>query len=103
MIERGEAVALASFLHVRELPAIEMELIDIAPVVGGGIHGEARGDGAVGANDDVILAGAAVPFAEAQVTIGALNDAGHGGEHARGLAVGSRSIAIPAILSQIQA
>src|SRR5437879_9614267 len=62
MIQRGEAVMLASLLHVRELLGIEMKLIDIAPVVGCGIHGEAWCHGAVGADDDVILAGAAVPF-----------------------------------------
>src|SRR5579872_3654790 len=96
MIQRGEAMALASLLHMRELPGIEMEAIDIAPVVVRGIHGKAGRDGAIGPDDDVVLAGTAVPFAEMHLAIGVLHDAGRGGEHLGSFAVGSGAIAIPA-------
>src|ERR1700758_4482207 len=69
VIECGEAVLLAGLLHLLELPALEIRLIDIAPVVSGRVHGEAWRDGAIGADDDVILARAAVPFAEMHVTV----------------------------------
>ena len=45
MIERREAMALAGLLHVLELLTIEMEFVDIAPVVGGRIHGKTGRDG----------------------------------------------------------
>src|SRR5438445_11870247 len=80
-----------------------MKAVDISPVVGGGIHGEAGRDGAVGADNDVILAGAAAPVAEVHVAIGILDDTGHGGEHPGGFAVGAGAIAIPAVFSQVQA
>ena len=58
MIQRGEAVALTGLFHMRELLGVETEAIDIAPVVGGGIHGETGRDRAVGADNHVVLAGA---------------------------------------------
>src|ERR1700680_2996104 len=79
VVERGEAVALAGGFHVREPLADEIRFIDVAPVVGRRIHREARRDGAVGADDDVVLACAAVPFAELHVTVFTPHDAGAGG------------------------
>ena len=53
---------LASLLHRRELAIVELVPVDVSPVVAGAVHGEARSDGAVGADDHVVLAGAALPF-----------------------------------------
>src|ERR1700757_4846279 len=69
MVQRGEAVLLAGLLHSVQLVAVKCELVDIAPFAGGGIHGEAWGPGAAGANDPVVLASAAIPFAKAQISV----------------------------------
>jgi len=69
VIQRGEAVLLAGLLHAVQLIATEIELIDVAPIERGGIHGEAWRHSSVRANDHVILSGTAIPFAEAELSI----------------------------------
>ncbi len=53
---------LALLLHLAELACVEVRGFDAAPIVGGGIHGEAGTQGTVYAHDDVVLAGPAVPL-----------------------------------------
>ena len=57
-VQRGKAVLLAGLLHSVELVAVKCELVDIAPIVGGGIHGETWRNGSIRANEHVVLAGA---------------------------------------------
>jgi len=66
VVQGREAVLLAGFLHAGKLPLIELRLVDISPSVSGAVHWEARRHRAVGPFNDVILAGAAVPFGELQ-------------------------------------
>ena len=56
-----EAVGLATLLHFGELFQIELLILDCAPIVFGVIHREARSEGAVGADDEPVLTGAATP------------------------------------------
>src|ERR1039457_3005243 len=62
VVQRGEAMRLALLLHLLELAAIEVWFFDGAPVVGGGIHGEAGTESAIHADDHVVLPGAAIPI-----------------------------------------
>src|SRR5579883_1744444 len=66
VVQRGEAVLLAGVLHVLELAGLEFVAIHGAPVVRGGEHGEAGPEGAIGADDHVVVAGAAVPVGKAK-------------------------------------
>lgn len=66
---------LASAFHPRQLSPIKFVAVDISPVVGGGVHRETRSNGAVGADDDVILPAAVVPFGKMQFAILVLDDA----------------------------
>src|SRR5208283_882522 len=59
--EGGEAVRFATLLHFGELLEIELLLLDGAPIVFGVVHGEARRQRSIGANDQPILTGAATP------------------------------------------
>src|SRR6201997_1716673 len=74
MVQRGEAVLLAGLLHSVQLITVKCELVDIAPIEGGGIHGEAWCHSTVGANNYVVLAGAAIPFAKAEISVLSLHD-----------------------------
>jgi len=101
VIERREAVLLASLLHVGLLGAIEREVIDIAPVNGCGIHRETRRNRSLGADDHVILPGAAVPLAEPELTIFSLHNAGGLVEHGSSFGVGGFAVPIPANFAHI--
>jgi len=65
---------LTGFFHCRQLPGLEFVGINISPIVGGSVHGEAGRHGAVRADDDVVLPGAAIPLGKMQLAIGILND-----------------------------
>src|SRR6185437_12041258 len=61
VIQRGETMLLAGPLHIGKCLSIEVEMLDVAPVVGSRIHGETGSNGTVGADDYVVLSGATVP------------------------------------------
>src|SRR5580700_11311416 len=86
---------LAGCFHASQLFRVKLVAINVSPVVGGGIHRETRSHGAVGADDDVVLARPAVPFGKMQFTIGILHKAGRSGKLLGDIAVGPGSIAVP--------
>src|ERR1700733_5809515 len=96
VIQRREAMLLACFLHTCELAVVEVVLIDVAPIVGGSVHREAGSDGAVGSDDDIILASAAVPLGKMQFAIGILDDSRSIDQPLGNVAVRSRTVPIPA-------
>jgi hypothetical protein len=61
VIQRGKAVRLAAFFLMVELFGVELVVADNAPVIARGVHGEARRQRPIDANDHGILAGAAIP------------------------------------------
>lgn len=87
---------LACTLHALQLAVIEFMLVDVSPIVRRCIHGEAWSDGAVGADDDVVLPGAAVPLGEMQFAALVLHDAGRVFQLFCNVSIRSRSVAIPA-------
>src|SRR5262249_47467553 len=77
--------------------------VDVPPIVGGAIHWEARCDCSVSANDDVVLARAAVPFGKVEFTVCVLHKPRHSRDSPSDVAVGTGSVAIPAQALQIRA
>src|SRR6185312_16622698 len=63
VVEGGEAGEAARLLHGGQYLDYELVMADRAPVVGGGVEGEAGGEGSVHAHDERVLAGAAGPGA----------------------------------------
>src|ERR1700676_1775906 len=61
VIQRRKAVCLAILFHLVQLRHLELVLFNRAPVIRRRIHREARRKRAIHANDDRVLAGAAVP------------------------------------------
>src|SRR6201998_4914763 len=57
-----KAVWLTALFHFGELLEIELLVFDRAPVIGRVIHGEARGQGSVGADDEPVLTCPAAPM-----------------------------------------
>src|SRR5690348_8701042 len=86
---------LAGFLHAGELAVIELVFINVSPIVGRCIHGETGSDGPVGSDDDVILAGAAVPLRKVQLTVSILDNSGSIGQPIGNIAIAAGAITIP--------
>src|SRR5271166_6513468 len=61
VVQSREAVLLALFLHFLQLLRFKLVVLDGAPVVGGGVHREAWRKCAVDADNQRVVAGAAVP------------------------------------------
>ena len=61
VIQGGKAVSLTAFLLMIELHGVELVTADNAPVIAGGVHGEAWSQRTVDADNHRILAGSAVP------------------------------------------
>src|SRR5260370_21579236 len=55
VIQSRKTMPLAGRFHLGKLRVIELWAIDVSPVVGRGVHREARRHGAIGTNDDVVL------------------------------------------------
>lgn len=55
-----------------------------------------QGHRAIGAHDDIVLPGSAIPFGKMQFPVAVLHNAGRAGEMLGDIAVGSGSIAVPA-------
>jgi hypothetical protein len=53
VIQGGEAMLLAGFLYAGQLFGLKLVTVNISPVVGRGIHGEARSYTAIGADDAI--------------------------------------------------
>ena len=62
VVQRREAVRLARLLHLVQRTGLELVVLDRAPVVMRAIHGEARRQRSIRANDQRVLPGAAVPI-----------------------------------------
>ena len=62
VVQRGEAVSLAGLFLVIKLLGFEFMIADDAPVVARRVHGKARREGSVDADDHGVLSGAAVPW-----------------------------------------
>src|SRR6266852_3490637 len=60
--QRRKTIWLAALLHFGELAQVKFLILDCTPVVARVIHGEARSQRAVGADDQPVLAGAAAPM-----------------------------------------
>lgn len=103
MVERGEAVLLASLLHSVQLVAVKCELVDIAPIVGRGIHREAGRHSTVRADDHVVLPGTAVPFAKAELSILTLHDPSSFLQLFGSFSVRSISVPVPADVTNVEA
>ena len=61
VVQSRETVGLARLLHFVQLGYLKPMVFDCAPVVAGGIHRKAGRKGAIGADNQGILSGAAVP------------------------------------------
>src|SRR5215475_6433555 len=84
----GEAMRFAALLHFPELLEIELVFLDGAPIVGGVVHRETRGQGAIGADDEPILATTAAPvFSNAAHEALHVLQAGNGVDHFVALAL----------------
>src|SRR4029077_11621010 len=95
VVERGEAVLLTGLFHLRQVRGVELVPADVAPIVGRGIHGETGRDGAIGADDHVVLTSPATPFGKVQLAIFTLYDSRRLLQQLRDIAVGRGSIAVP--------
>src|SRR5579864_7447418 len=102
MVQSRETMTLAGGLHSRQLGLIEFRFVDVSPVEGGPVHREAWSDGAVRADDDVVLPGATVPLAKVQLAVGFLDNSWHRGEEFCLVSVALGPITIPAVLAQIE-
>ena len=78
VVQGGEALALALFLHLGQLLLIEFRCIEISPVKRRWIHREAGSQRSVSADDDIALSRSTVPVRKANFTAGILNNSGHG-------------------------
>src|SRR5271154_5512281 len=87
---------LAGFLHAGQLIGLKFVTVNISPIEGRGIHGETRSHSAIGADDDIVLAGAAIPFGKLQVTVGILHKSRGPGKSSSDITVSAGSIAVPA-------
>src|ERR1700724_3196071 len=86
---------LAGRLHTGQLFGLKLVAINVSPIVGRGIHGEAWSYRAIGADDDIVLAGSTIPFGKMQFIISILHKAGCPGNLLGDIAVGPGSIAVP--------
>src|ERR1019366_3750644 len=62
VVQGGEAALLALFLHVFQLLTFELVVLNRAPIITRRVHGETGCEGAIHANDQGIVTGAAVPI-----------------------------------------
>jgi len=92
---------LASLLHLSQLRAVELMPLDSPPVISGGIRREAGCYGSVGPDDDVVLAGAAVPISEAQTPALIAHNTGHARQQVVAGRIDAPAIAIPAHLARV--
>src|SRR5580692_12380109 len=97
VVERGEAVTLAGVFHLFELLLVELRVVDISPIEGRWVHGEAGCDRTVSADDYVVLPSAAIPIGELELASGVLHDARRLREDLMYVAVGPGAIAVPPI------
>src|SRR6266550_6497248 len=95
-------MALAGRFHGGKLRLVELWAIDVSPVVSRGIHREAGRHGAIGTNDHVVLAGAAVPIRETELAVRLLDNPWHRGQQLGLMAIPLCSITIPAVFLQIE-
>src|ERR1700726_2852924 len=102
MVQSRETVLLAGGLHCGQLGLIEFWLIDVSPVEGCPIHGEAGSNGAVGADDDVVLTGATVPFRKMQFAVWLLDNPRHRGDQFCLMSVTLGAVTVPAVFPQIE-
>src|SRR5271163_3512087 len=87
---------LAGFLHAGQLIGLKFVTVNISPIEGRGIHGETGSDSAIGADDDIVLAGATIPFGKLQFTVGTLHEAGGPCKASSDITVSPGSITVPA-------
>src|SRR5262245_5725104 len=93
VIERGEAMLLAGFLHAGQLLGFKFMAIDVSPIEGRRIHGEAGGHGSIGPDDDVVLPCTAIPLSEMQLSISVLDETRQSRDSLGDIAVGSGAVA----------
>src|SRR5215471_681662 len=67
VVQRREAALLALLLHFFQLRGVELVILNGAPVVSRGVHGEARRERAIHAHDQRIVSGAASPVVQVAV------------------------------------
>src|SRR6185437_1361974 len=102
VVEGGETMTLAGLLHLPQLTGFKLGRVNISPVVTGGIHGEAGSYGAIGADNDVVLSGAAVPFGKVHLAVGLLHDAVHRNQQLGDVVITMGAVAVPAQLFQVR-
>src|SRR5215475_2790770 len=93
---------LARCLHTGKLLLIESGAVDIPPIVRSAVHGETGRNRAVGPNDDIILAGAAIPLSELKLAIVPPDDARNVGKKLDLIAISVGPVSIPAVFRQVE-
>ena len=68
VVESREAVPLALFLRARQFFGVELRHVEVSPIKRGGIHGETWSDGAVPADNDIVLSRSAIPVVEPKLS-----------------------------------
>src|SRR5580692_10657513 len=86
---------LAGRLHRLELPSLEFVPVDVSPVEGRCVHGETGRDRAIGPDDDVVLATAAIPLGKVHLAIGMLDNPWSARQMFCHISVCARSVAVP--------
>jgi hypothetical protein len=77
VIQGRETMPLARLFHLSQLAVVKLGIIDVAPVEWRSIHRETWRHSAIGPDDHIILARAAIPLGEMQILRGVLHDARH--------------------------
>ena len=68
VVEGREAMLLALFFRARQFFGLELRRVEVSPIKRGGIHGETWHDGAVCADNNIVLSRSAIPVGESKLS-----------------------------------